>query len=65
MQTRITVPALTMYDLPLSSIDLIANIRLGTLYSGSSMIKKLFLYFIPVIALIRSAPRRISKIPPI
>ena len=58
------VPALMIYAFPLSSIDISANLRLGALYSGSSMMKKLFLYFIPVIALIRSAPRRIRRIPP-
>lgn len=37
--------------------------KLGTLYSGSSMMKKDFLYFIPVTAFTKSAPRRIKRIP--
>ena len=52
-----------MYAFPRSSIDLHAVASDGILYSGSSMMKKLFLYFIPVICLIKSAPRRISAIP--
>ena len=52
-----------MYAFPRSSMDTHALLRLGILYSGSSMIKKDFRYFCPVILFTRSAPRRIKTIP--
>ena len=44
-------------------METIALIRLGTLYSGSSMIKKDLRNFCPVILFTSSAPRRISRMP--
>ena len=63
MHTRIIVPALIIYALPRSSMEPIANLRLGTLYSGSSIMKNDFLYFIPVMALTSKAPSNIRRIP--
>ena len=57
------VPALIIYAFPLSSIEPNANLMLGTLYSGNSMMKNDFLYFIPVTALTSKAPKRIKSIP--
>ena len=45
LHTRIIVPALIMYALPRSSMEIHARFRLGILYSGSSMMKKDFRYF--------------------
>ncbi len=52
-----------MYALPRSSIEKNAYLRLGTLYSGSSIIKNDFLNLAAVIAFMRSAPRSTSAIP--
>ena len=63
LQTRMIVPALIMYALPRPSIDTAALLRLGSLYSGNSMIKNDFLNLYPVIAFTSNAPRRISTMP--
>ena len=52
-----------IYALPLPSIETTALLRLGTLYSGSSIIKKDFLYLNPVIAFTSIAPGKIRIIP--
>ena len=63
LHTRIIVPAFTIYAFPRSSIEPHALFKLGSLYSGSSMIKKDFLYFCPVIFFTSKAPSKTKRIP--
>ena len=52
-----------IYAFPRPSIEIVALLRLGSLYSGNSIIKNDFLYLYPVIAFTNNAPRRINAIP--
>ena len=63
LHTSIMVPAFIMYAFPRSSIDTHALFKLGSLYSGSSMIKNDLRYFCPVILFTSRAPSRTSTIP--
>ena len=63
LHTRMMVAALMIYAFARSIIEKNARFKLGAFHLGSSMMKKDFLYLYPVIALTRSAPRKISTIP--
>ena len=63
LHTRMIVPAFTIYAFPRSSIEPHALFKLGNLYSGSSIIKKDFLYFCPVIFFTSKAPSKTKRIP--
>ena len=63
LHTRMIVPAFTMYALPRDNMESVALFKLGSLYSGSSMIKKDFLYLWPVILFTNRAPSKINRIP--
>ena len=63
LHTRMIVPALIIYAFPRPSMEITALFRLGTLYSGNSMIKKDFLNLYPVMAFTNKAPSKIKRIP--
>ena len=52
-----------MYDLPRAIIEDTALFKLGSLYSGSSMIKKEVLYFIPEILFTNNACHNLKNYP--